>query len=353
MTTALWDPEHLLQVTHGIRDRCGKVNCLGTAKYNVRCRWDIDEPNRSKIRPLLDQMSQTPPESITTETLRYLARLCLCSNYHSHQAEMFVSDWQTVINTTVQCNKRMVQAQAGDAESQLPLRTAEAVHLEENLAILRNEYAELQSRLDLISTDSDEKIAKLNKQVQDCEAECADTNYALSEMESSQQAWMNNAAEESESRTKAEEENAVLRARLEKVDGQLNGFKSLKEENNKLEEQIVLLAEEFRGAKRAIDNEIKKAMDVEQQRADERALAQSMMHQYQAQLDQERSDCAVLKGRIGGLKSVVTELQDDILSCWSHRFWGWMTRVGKGNPSRLRMSSQNESANEIALKTYA
>ncbi|KAM0244942.1 hypothetical protein ACHAP5_005849 [Fusarium lateritium] len=329
---ALWDPEHLLQITHGIRDRCGKVNCFGTAKHN---------------------MSQTPPESITTETLRYLARLCLCSSYHSHQSEIFVSDWQTVINATVQCNKRIIQAQAGDAKSQLSLRTAEAVHLKENLATLRHQYAALQSRLDLISTDSDEKIAKLNKHVQDCEAERADTNNTLSEMESSLQAWMDKAAEESESRTEVEEENAVLRVRLEKVDGQLREFESVKRENTKLEEQIALLAEQFRGAERAVEDGVKKAKDIEQQRADERALAQSMMHQYQTQLDQERSNRAVLKGRIGGLESVVTELQDDILSCWSHRFWGWMARVGKGSSTKLRMGSQNESAKEIALKTYA
>ncbi|SPJ74133.1 uncharacterized protein FTOL_03863 [Fusarium torulosum] len=336
MTSALWDPEHLLQITHGTRDR-----------------WDIDEPNRSKIRPLLDLMSQTLPESITTDTLRHLARLCLCSSYHSHQVETFVSDWQTVINTTVQCNRRMTQAQAAEAESQLSVATAEVLHLEESLDTLRYDYAEIQTRLELVATESDEKIAKLNKVAQDNEAEHAATELSFREMISSQETWKDQAAEELESRTKAEEENAVLQARLEKVNGQLRDFESVQEENNELKEQISLLAEEFKGAKRAVDDETKKANDVEQQRADERALAQSMMDQYKAQLDQERSHCAVLRGRIECLELVVTEMEDDILSCWSHKFWGWMAKVGKGGASKLRMGSQKETTREIALKTYA
>ncbi|CAJ0554758.1 Ff.00g132710.m01.CDS01 [Fusarium sp. VM40] len=353
MTSALWDPEHLLQITHGIRDRCGKVNCFGNAKYNVRCRWDIEEPNRSKIRPLLDQMSQTLPESITTDTLRRLARLCLCSNYHSHQVEIFVSDWQTVINAAVQCNKRMIQAQANEVESQLPVRTVEVVQLEMNLSMLQHEYAELQARLDLISMESNEKIAKVNKEAQDHKVEYAAKELAFREMLSYQQAWKDQAAEESECRRKAEQETAVLQVRLEKLDGQLRDFESVQGDNNKLKGQVALLAEECKESKRVAEDEMKKSKDVEQQRVDERALAQLTAQQYQTQLDQERSDSAVLKGRIGVLESAITELQDGIMSCWSHRFWGWMARAKKGGVSRSRIASQRETATEIALKTYA
>lgn len=353
MTSSLWDPEHLLQITHGIRDRCGKVNCFGNAKYNVRCRWDIEEPNRSKIRPLLDQMSQTLPEFITTDTLRRLARLCLCSNYHSHQVEIFVSDWQTVINAAVQCNKRMIQAQATEVVPQLSVRTAEVVQLEESLATLRDAYAEVQNQLDLFAKESNEKIVKLNKEAQDHKDDYAAKELAFREMLSYQQAWKDQAAEESECRRKAEQETAVLQVRLEKLDGQLGDFESVQGDNNKLKGQVALLAEECKESRRVAEEEMKKLKDAEQQRADERALAHSTLQQYQTQLDQERSDGTVLKGRIDVLESAITELQDGIMSCWSHRFWGWMGRVKKGGASKSRMGNPRETATEIALKTYA
>ncbi|KIL87032.1 hypothetical protein FAVG1_09586 [Fusarium avenaceum] len=336
MTSALWDPEHLLQITHGIRDR-----------------WDIEEPNRSKIRPLLDQMSKTLPESITTETLRHLARLCLCSNYHSHQVEIFVSDWQTVINAAVQRNKRMIQAQATEVVPQIPVRTAEVVQLEESLATLRVSYAELQNQLDLFGKESNEKIAKLNKDAQDHKAEYAAKELAFREMLSYQQAWKDQAADESECRRKAEEGNAVLRDRLEKADGQLRDFESVRGDNNKLKGQVALLAEECKESRRVAEEEMKKLKDVEHQRADERTLAHSTLRRCQTQLDQERSDSAVLKSRIGVLESAITELQDGIMSCWSHRFWGWMAKAKKGGASKSRTGNQRETATEIALKTYA
>jgi chromosome segregation ATPase len=265
---------------------------------------------------------------------------------------MFVSDWQTVISTTVQRNRRMIQAQAAEAESQLSVTTAEVVQLEEDLATLRQHYAELQTRLEIVTTESDE-IAKLSKEAQDKEAEYAATDLAFREMESSQQAWKDQAAEESKSRTEAEEENAVLRARLEKVNRQTRDSESVQRENNKLKEQIAFLKEECKKTRLVAEEEMKKSKDAEQQRVDERALAQSMAQQYQSQLDQERSDCVVLKGRIGVLESAITELQDDVMSCWSHRFWGWMARVGKGGARKSRMSSQEETAQDITLKTYA
>jgi chromosome segregation ATPase len=244
----------------------------------------------------------------------------------------------------------MIQAQATEVEPQLPVRTAEVAQLEENLATLRLAYGE---QLDLVAKESNEKIAKLNKEAQGHKDDYAAKELAFREMLSYQQAWKDQAAEESKWRRKVEEENAVLRVRLEKVDGQLRDFESVLGDNNKLKGKVALLAEECKESRRVAEEEMKKSKDVEQQRADERVLAQSTVQQYQTQLDQERSDCAVLKGRIGVLESAITELQDGIMSCWSHRFWGWMARAKKGGTSKSRMASQRGAATEIALKTYA
>ncbi|KAF2180895.1 hypothetical protein K469DRAFT_753010 [Zopfia rhizophila CBS 207.26] len=89
MALAIWDSDSVFQITN--HDR-GDIRCVGRARsrFDLRCRWEIEEPERSKIYSILDRMTEKPPDSITTEGLRRLARLCLCKDYRLNQVEEVV-----------------------------------------------------------------------------------------------------------------------------------------------------------------------------------------------------------------------------------------------------------------------
>jgi chromosome segregation ATPase len=77
------------------RDSDG-MTCVGMNKYGKRCRWDISGTSYDRIRALLDAMERRPPnESI--QSLRELAGLSLCQDYHQDQASKMVSQWRTAI----------------------------------------------------------------------------------------------------------------------------------------------------------------------------------------------------------------------------------------------------------------
>ncbi|KAM0351091.1 hypothetical protein ACHAPU_002873 [Fusarium lateritium] len=353
MNISLWDPASLLQITDGARDGCGKVNCFGNAKYNVRCRWDIVEPNLSMIRPLLDQMSQSPPESVTTDTLRQLAKLCLCPGFHSRQAETFVSNWQTVINVTIQHRTNLVQAQTADYISQVSLRTEEVAQLEASLSAQRQSYTELQSQKDNLAADFQHQIEGLNQELERENDDRAALELTCRQLKLSHELVAEQAVEESLVRKKAEEYNAILLTKLETLNTQLNGFVSVREERNTLKEQLKKLVEESREAHDTLHREIEKTNAVEHQRVGERATFESATHRYQTQLEEQKAHCTFLRGQVDGLEATVAKLQAEIRGCRPHRIWAWIAGLGKGTDSKLSMAVKDEVMEVRALKAYA
>ncbi|KAF4997437.1 hypothetical protein FGRMN_3801 [Fusarium graminum] len=352
MNVTLWDPASLLQITDSARDGCGKVNCVGNAKYNVRCRWDIVEPNRSSVRALLNQMSKSTPESVTTDTLRQLARLCLCSDFHSHQAETFVSNWRTVINVTVQHRANLVQVQTAKYLSQITVKTEEVVDLETSLSAQRQSYTELQNQKEILAADLEGQIEELKQELQKRKDECAASMLMCRQLKLSHEALVDQALEESLIRKKAKEDNAILLTKLEAQGVQLKDFVSVREESQKLKEQLVALTEESREARDAFHMEVEKAKAVARQRADERATFESATHHQQTQLEEQRAHCTFLRGQVEDLETTVAKLQSDIRKCRPHRIWAWVSRSGKGSNSKSTVTGKDKTTEARALKAY-
>ncbi|PKX90450.1 uncharacterized protein P174DRAFT_515544 [Aspergillus novofumigatus IBT 16806] len=99
MSTAVWDPDTILQIT----DPSGRgMICVGLARPHSpsglrgRCRYDILPDRHRAILSILDTMSRTPPQYVTNRELRSIARLGLCE-WHTHQVEKVVANWEDIL----------------------------------------------------------------------------------------------------------------------------------------------------------------------------------------------------------------------------------------------------------------
>ncbi|TPR03739.1 Endoribonuclease L-PSP family protein [Aspergillus niger] len=92
MTTTLWDPDRILQITKGPHER--GMFCLGRARsrYDSRCRWDIPYTKYQIVRETLDEIAAKLPHEIYDDELKVLAKWGLC-DYHSGQVHEVVSGW--------------------------------------------------------------------------------------------------------------------------------------------------------------------------------------------------------------------------------------------------------------------
>ncbi|KAM0555893.1 hypothetical protein ACHAPJ_006295 [Fusarium lateritium] len=356
MSSALWDPANLLQITDSLRDQSGKVHCVGITRYDARCKWTIDEPDLSEIRPLLNQISQSPPESIALETLQQLARLCLCSKYHSNQVGLFAGHWTTVIKAAVQHHKNMMTRDKGDAlgdidslRSQLSIKTEEVLHFERELAAARQ--ALLYYNRD--EQESKNQIEYLETQLRESQTRQESAETMLLDIKRSYQVLQTQLSVESMAREKAGQENITLRAKIQEAEDQLEGYELDKEEKVDLREEITRLEEENEKGLRKFQVEVDKRRTTEQQLAVERVAKESMAHQYQNQLEEQQAQSSVLKGRIGTLELIVAQLEASISACWSHRFWAWMAKVRTGRKSQQWTGTKGEEVEEIPLKTYS
>ncbi|KAJ4252923.1 hypothetical protein NW762_010829 [Fusarium torreyae] len=356
MSSALWDPANLLQITDNLRDRSGKVHCVGITKYDARCKWTIDEPDLSEIRPLLNQMSQSPPDSITLETLRQLARLCLCSKFHSNQVGLFAGHWTTVIKAATQHHKNMMALDKGQnlgdidsLRSQLSIKTEEVLHFERELA---------SARQAILYYSRDEQELKnqtkyLEKQLRESQTRQESAETLFLDIEQSHQVLQTQVSEESMARKEADQENITLRAKIQEAEDQLEGYELVKEEKADLRQEIARLEEENEKGLRQVRAEVDKCRTTEQQLAVERVAKESMAHQYQDQLEEQQTQSFALKSRIASLEMIVAQLEASISACWSHRFWAWMAKVRKDRKSQQCIGAMGEQVEEIPLKTYA
>ncbi|KAF7176098.1 hypothetical protein CNMCM7691_001574 [Aspergillus felis] len=99
MSTAVWDPDTILQIT----DISGRgMLCVGLARPHSssgcrgRCRWDVPPASYRAILSILDTMSRTPPHYVTNSELRSIARLALCK-YHNDQVDEVVANWEDIL----------------------------------------------------------------------------------------------------------------------------------------------------------------------------------------------------------------------------------------------------------------
>ncbi|RHZ51859.1 hypothetical protein CDV55_103064 [Aspergillus turcosus] len=98
MSTAVWDPDTVLQVT----DASGRgMFCFGLVRPRFdspcrsRSRWDVPWARYMAILSMLDAISTKLPHDVTNSELRRIARLGLCE-YHGDQEHEVVAKWENI-----------------------------------------------------------------------------------------------------------------------------------------------------------------------------------------------------------------------------------------------------------------
>ncbi|VUC35586.1 unnamed protein product [Clonostachys rosea] len=100
MSTALWDPANLLQISYETHVPGAPIFCVGESRSrldNPRCRYTIPEPDYSRIRTTLVHLASKDPEDVEREALHTLAFLCLCDGYHKPQAKDVTDRWVRIV----------------------------------------------------------------------------------------------------------------------------------------------------------------------------------------------------------------------------------------------------------------
>ncbi|GIK04329.1 hypothetical protein Aspvir_008409 [Aspergillus viridinutans] len=96
MSTAVWDPDTILQIDEGSGLGIFYVG-LEPSNYDSRCRLVIPQDRSNAILCLLDSLSIKLPHDVTKRELRRLARLGLC-RHHGYQVNDIMAKWVTVLH---------------------------------------------------------------------------------------------------------------------------------------------------------------------------------------------------------------------------------------------------------------
>ncbi|KAM5341865.1 hypothetical protein ACJ41O_014896 [Fusarium nematophilum] len=358
---SFWDPANLLQITDGIRDRDGKISCIGITRKDARCRLTVLEPDLSEIRPLLRSMSAVKPELVTTDTLRRLARLCLCPEYHYHQAEEFVRHWSSVIKSATKNYENLL----GSVEDTIVILTTELdsvrTELESRQTVqpsstdLEKQLVEEKESAARWKRDSEQlraEIESLKDLLQERDQRLETTKAALSEQRQANEALAEKIQKQSTENDNVQEENATLRAKLKSTEEQQAKFRMAQTENERLSREISNLKQDQEKSLNQVRIASEEARSLEQQLATERETRDAMAQQHQTQLDEQRNRGTTLHNRIADLEIIQAQLEASITSCWLHSFRAWASTFG-GRLNRLfRLIGTRSSEEEaIALKT--
>jgi chromosome segregation ATPase len=93
MASRKWDAYSSLNITSGDSNR---ITCVGMNKEGRRCGWEFRGGYYNDICTLLSAMERRPPmEAIGS--LKKLARLSLCQDWHQNQAYGMVAQWESAI----------------------------------------------------------------------------------------------------------------------------------------------------------------------------------------------------------------------------------------------------------------
>jgi chromosome segregation ATPase len=98
MAPIKWDAYRTLNITN--RDS-GGMTCVGNTRYGKRCRWDIPDKKFSQICSILDEFETKAPANAMS-SLKRLAQLSLCEEYHQGQAFEKIDEWEVAIQEATQ-----------------------------------------------------------------------------------------------------------------------------------------------------------------------------------------------------------------------------------------------------------
>lgn len=99
MSQRLWSPAQILLHTSFSTTK-SQIQCVGLTKHSKRCRWDISPsfiPLISSLLAQLSSLSPDPDDPAISQLLNKLAPLCLCADFHQHQARSIVARWTECI----------------------------------------------------------------------------------------------------------------------------------------------------------------------------------------------------------------------------------------------------------------
>lgn len=118
MASREWDAYSSLNITSGDSYR---ITCVGMNRKGKRCGWEFRGRYYNDICALLNAMERRPPmEAI--KSLKELARLSLCQDWHQNQAYTVVGQWESAIMEVTEEYemglRRKIHVQAGPRELQ-------------------------------------------------------------------------------------------------------------------------------------------------------------------------------------------------------------------------------------------
>lgn len=366
---AYWDPANLLQVTSDGDDDRVKINCVGRNWRNVRCRWEVLEPQLSKVRPLLREMSTTKPEAVTEETLRRLASLCLCPEWHRSQLCQTVSRWVSVVERAALHNQNLI-ASLGSSVNGLedrpakskktPIEACEEATFSIELLVdtmtsmrklppTRNACAKVESTA---QAKAEHQAVALSNKLDEAERQLADCRTKISALEEEKQhdKTKDHLRACQTKRDQLEKENGALRVNISKlalVQDSLAACRAKKDKLGREKETLTAELDKLEQTRDALTAELDRARveastsrDGEQHLAAEFKAANSSLKQYRAELAQERGRNTTLREQVASLELSHAELMESMSACWLHRFWAWVLGNGASKDSASTVMPQ-------------
>lgn len=166
MSPRIWDPYSVLNI---IDRNNNTATCVGKTKFNKRCRWDISDVNVREIRMILDEREKKRPK-YAKKSLKILAELSLCNDYHQGQASQVMEAWKAAID---------------DAEANLATDSQTINDLKLKLQERKNKIALQSKSLQLAAENEDALHNKVERQRSQLVGQGRDLDQAMKELEES------------------------------------------------------------------------------------------------------------------------------------------------------------------------
>ncbi|OQV02261.1 hypothetical protein CLAIMM_07492 [Cladophialophora immunda] len=178
-----WDPDHVLQITDICRN---EIICIGRAarRFNSRCTWTIDEPERFQASSLLKSMAQKPPTEVLEWELRELAGLCLCHQAHQHQQEEAFMELQSRLSYSCDDYERFrtLWDQNRELQTEVHNGISKTLLAEISATTVKMENSNLRARETSLCRKVDEQtitMSKLQETEQTLKTQLANTSERL------------------------------------------------------------------------------------------------------------------------------------------------------------------------------
>ncbi|CAH0030070.1 unnamed protein product [Clonostachys rhizophaga] len=251
MSSALWDPANLLQISYETHIPDAPIFCVGESRSklgNPRCRYTIPEPDYSRIRTTLLHLASKDPEDVEREALHTLAFLCLCDGYHKPQAKDVTDRWVRVVGQAAAQEQRKGHSRGSSSASVSDWwdPSAELLPRASNPQQGRGQVANLSKKLEeelaAVTVELKESKAKADQEIKSLRAELGSLQNLLAEAKERELESSTGASSMKGERDKLVEEMQKLRNELLEANEERQRLETtssqLKEENTAFSEKL-------------------------------------------------------------------------------------------------------------------